>query len=85
MRLDENSGSYVWRSVREYRLDLLATSQPLSLGAFLTHRGWVILVVVGIPLYILLEGLGEVFFSEKVGKSISDKDFSGVRILSMAW
>jgi hypothetical protein len=47
--------------------------------------GWVILVVVGIPLYILLEGLGEVFFSEKVGKSISDKDFSGVRILSMAW
>jgi len=44
--------------------------------------GWVILVVVGIPLYILLKGLGEVFFSEKVGKSISDKGFSGVRILS---
>ena len=43
--------------------------------------GWVILVVVGLPLYVLLEGLGEVVFSEKVGKSISDKAFSGARIL----
>jgi hypothetical protein len=43
--------------------------------------GWVVLVVVGIPLYMLLGGLAEAFFSEKVGRRTSDKDFSGARIL----
>jgi len=43
--------------------------------------GWVLLVVVGIPLYVLLEGLGELVFNDKVGRRTSDKDFSGARIL----
>lgn len=38
-------------------------------------------MVVGILLYILLKGLGEIVFSEKVRKNISGKDFSGAGTL----
>jgi len=48
--------------------------------------GWVLFVVVGIPLHVLLEALGEALvserlFSERIGRRIPDKDFSGARIL----
>ena len=43
--------------------------------------GWVILVGVGVPSWLFLEWLGEKLFSKKVGHRISEKPFSGVRIL----
>lgn len=67
----------------------------LSLVAFCTvfllldifpHRpnslaGWLILVIVGIPSWIIIEWFGEIVFSKKLGYRISDKPFSGVRII----
>jgi hypothetical protein len=43
--------------------------------------GWAILIFIGIPLSIALEALFEFAFSEKIGKSITDKRFSGLRII----
>lgn len=43
--------------------------------------GWLILVGVGVPLWLLLEWLGEVVFSKRVGQRVSGKPFSGTRIL----
>ena len=43
--------------------------------------GWLILVIVGVPSWVIIEWFGGIVFSEKLGYKISDKPFSGARII----
>lgn len=43
--------------------------------------GWLILIVVGIPISLCLEWIGESVFSDKVGLKISSEKFSIKRIV----
>jgi len=43
--------------------------------------GWLILIIVGIPICLCLKWIGDVILSEKVSLKISDKNFSGKRII----
>ena len=42
---------------------------------------WVLFVMFGPPVYVLLEGIFDWLFSEKHGRAISEKKFSGARIM----
>jgi len=43
--------------------------------------GWFILIVVGIPISLCVEWVGEILFSERIGLRISGKKFSVTRIV----
>jgi hypothetical protein len=43
--------------------------------------GWLILVIVGIPSWVIIEWFGGIVFSKKLGFKISGKPFSGARII----
>ena len=43
--------------------------------------GWFILILVGIPISLCLEWIGESIFSKEVGQKISDRKLSAKRII----
>lgn len=43
--------------------------------------GWVILVGLGVPFWLLLEWFGQKILSKKLGHRISERPFSGIRII----
>jgi hypothetical protein len=72
---------FVWGALGAYALIGLI----LIIGIFpdypKTTVGWVMLIVIGPPVYLLAEGIGEKIFSRKVGEKISRKGFSIARII----
>ena len=67
-------------------LFLVAFCMLFLLLDILPHRpnslaGWLILVIVGIPSWVIIEWLGGIVLSKKLGYRISDKPFSGARII----
>ena len=43
--------------------------------------GWLIVIIVGLPSWLIIEWLGGLVFSKKLGDRISDKPFSSARII----
>jgi hypothetical protein len=46
-----------------------------------SSTGWFMLVAASVPIWLFLEWLGMVVFSKRIGEKISDKPYSGARIL----
>ena len=76
-----------WKSWPARLVALFLAGLALGLLWFLmdlpnTHGpvGWLLLAVVGLPLYIIAEGLWDKVFSAKAGREISARSFSWKRI-----
>lgn len=87
---DKNIGNEKWvQKVIRYLIGiliLLATYLVLTLLYIYPHwpidiSGWFILILLGIPISLILEWLGEIIFTKESGQKISNKTFSFKRLI----